>query len=132
VTMTRVDEFLNMLMQEDPEDRAFEIMHFSKDARRIFYASMIADLTMTKNGLEDGTAEPPKAKDFQGLANFLVRMTKDSETDEHLVKRTASLYNAISAKMGFDVRVAVKADGTIGMGKLPPSPPKDKFNPPSF
>ena len=119
-TTAIVDEFLTMLMQDDRDDRVRDIHEFSKDTKRLFFCSIIADLQVTVAGLiADTTLTPPK-KELKALGTIISRISYGDDIDQALVARAADFFNQVNDLTKYSLNLSLNDDGTADLKKTKP------------
>ncbi len=129
-TMSIVDEFLSMLMQDDGDERVVDIAEFSADTKRIFLCNIITDLQVVAAGLKAGTGEAHPMADLQALGDIVEHLSHTGDADRHLLSRVAEFFNENTTLAHYPLRLNLNADGTVEIEKFDPPAQRKGQKPP--
>lgn len=121
-TTAIADELINMMMQEDMEDRREEIADFSKDAARVFAANLIGDLESIRKQIGDGAVFSDAGGSLQELGQFIQKSMPMDKLDNSLAVRLVNTFNQTAEEQGVPTRITLRPTGSRKSPKGPKPP----------
>lgn len=118
-TIALCDYFTDMANEENQQRRQNLLQAMPRDARRIFVASIVADLELSHRNLEEGNTVPPHRREMEALSSFLARTSTVEGLDPLLMGRAADSFNALAERLGQNTRLFRQQSGHLRVGRTP-------------
>ncbi len=118
-TASLIEEFLDALAAPDAKRRQNKISGFSVDAKRLYLASIAADLEITRRNLAEGNETPPSKSQMDAMAALIAQSAAMRDVDTGILHRIVFTYNKLAENLGLSQTLQQKADGTVFVSKNP-------------